>query len=318
MRKRIITALVLAIILIPVTVLNFPFWVFNIFQLFMMAFVVIASLEMIRMYEKEKPIKPIVQIVIIVLALLTYMNMGGMIAPLEPNVFPGLILITINLNPVIIISITTILLLSFLVFIDDFTGTDLGKAFTIINYVGLGAAAITILRYLGVRFIVYVALISMTTDIFAFFFGIAFGKHKMAPRISPKKSWEGAIAGTIFGTLVASLFAIFYGQIFTPEGIFGGMFNPDGYMTIFDNFTSIGNEKLLIQALIIVPITLLGSIAAQIGDLVASKLKRNYDIKDFGTIFPGHGGVLDRFDSILFLGILFLSIFIVIKQFYPL
>ncbi|MFA7417245.1 MAG: phosphatidate cytidylyltransferase [Acholeplasma sp.] len=317
MRKRIVTALILGLALIPITVLNYPLWMFNIFQVVMMLFVIFGALELIHMYEKEKPIKPVVQVVVIVLSLLTYLNVGGMIEPLNPQVLPGLLLITLNLNPVIIISFVTVILLSLLVFIDDFSGPDLGKAFTIINYVGLGAASITILRYLGVRFIVYVALISMVTDIFAYFFGIAFGKHKMVPRISPKKSWEGAIAGTIFGTLIAATFAIFYGVIFSPEGFLGDVFNPEGYRTIFDNFTSIGNEPLFIQALIIIPITLLGSISAQIGDLVASKLKRNYDIKDFGNIFPGHGGVLDRFDSIIYIGIIFLGIFILIKQFYP-
>src|SRR5690554_37775 len=317
MKKRIITAIVLILLLLPITVLNYPNWVFNIFQVVMLLFVIMGALELIHMYEKEKPIKIVVQVVIIVLSLLTYMNVGGMIAPLNPQVLPGLFLITLNLNPVIILSFVTVILLSLLVFIDDFSGSDLGKAFTIINYIGLGAASITILRYLGVRFIVYVALISMMTDIFAYFFGIAFGKHKMAPRISPKKSWEGAIAGTLFGTIIASSFAIFYGVIFSPEGFLGYIFNPDGYQTIFDNFTSIGNEPLFTQALIIIPITLLGSISAQIGDLVASKLKRNYKIKDFGNIFPGHGGILDRFDSIIFIGIMFLGIFILIKQFYP-
>lgn len=317
MKKRIITAIVLILLLLPITVLNYPNWVFSIFQMVMLLFVIMGALELIHMYEKEKPIKIVVQVVIIVLSLLTYMNVGGMIAPLNPQVLPGLFLITLNLNPVIILSFVTVILLSLLVFIDDFSGSDLGKAFTIINYIGLGAASITILRYLGVRFIVYVALISMMTDIFAYFFGIAFGKHKMAPRISPKKSWEGAIAGTLFGTIIASSFAIFYGVIFSPEGFLGYIFNPDGYQTIFYNFTSIGNEPLFTQALIIIPITLLGSISAQIGDLVASKLKRNYKIKDFGNIFPGHGGILDRFDSIIFIGIMFLGIFILIKQFYP-
>lgn len=317
MKKRIITAIIMAIVLIPIAVLNYPLWIFNVFQVMMMLFVIIGALELIHMYEKEKPMKVIVQIVIIVLALLTYMNVGGMIDPLNPQILPGLFLITLTLNPVIILSFVTIILLSLLVFVDDFSGTDLGKAFTIINYIGLGAASITILRFLGVRFIVYVALISMVTDIFAYFFGVAFGKHKMAPRISPKKSWEGSIAGTIFGTLIASSFAIFYGIIFSPEGFLGDIFNPEGYQTIFDNFTSIGNEPLYIQALIIIPITFLGSISAQIGDLVASKLKRNYNIKDFGNVFPGHGGVLDRFDSIIFIGIMFLGIFILIKQFYP-
>ncbi|HLT00223.1 MAG TPA: phosphatidate cytidylyltransferase, partial [Acholeplasma sp.] len=208
-------------------------------------------------------------------------------------------------------------LLSLMVFVDDFSGSDIGKALTVIYYVGLGGASIMLLRYLGVRFIVYVFLVSAVTDIFAYFFGMAFGKHKMAPRISPKKSWEGAIAGTIIGTVVASAFAIFYGVIFTKEGFLGHILNPSDFQTIFDNFSSLGQQPLYIQTLIIIPITFLGTIAAQIGDLVASKFKRTYQIKDFGNIIPGHGGVLDRFDSIIFIGLLFLSIFIVITQLFP-
>ncbi len=318
MRKRIITGLILAALLIPITVLNHPLWMFNIFQLVMILFVIMGSIEMLNMYEKEKPIKIAVKIIIIILALLTYMNIGGLIEPLNPITLPGLNLITLTLNPIVIIALVTIILLSLLVFIDDFSGADVGKALTIINYVGLGAASVTILRFLGVRFIVYVAIISVFTDVFAYFFGMKFGKHKMAPRISPKKSWEGAIAGTFFGTLSASLFAIFYGVIFQSNGFLGDVFNPLDYRTIFDNFTTLSNQPLHIQALIIVPITLIGSVGAQVGDLVASKFKRTYHIKDFGNIFPGHGGVLDRFDSILFIGLIFLSIFIVITQFYPL
>ncbi len=318
MKKRIITGLILFITLAPIVVINEPSWVFGLFQLVMIAFVIVASIEMLNMYEKEKPIKIGVKIVIIILALLTYMNVGGLVQPINPSTLPGLNLITFTLNPVVIISFVTILLLSILVFVDDFSGADVGKALTIINYVGLGAASITLLRFLGVRFIVYVALISVFTDVFAYLFGMKFGKHKMAPRISPKKSWEGAIAGTIFGTLIGSVFAIFYGYIFTPNGFLGSILNPSAYMTIFDNFTSLDKQPLLIQALIIIPITLVGSIAAQVGDLVASKFKRTYNIKDFGTIFPGHGGVLDRFDSILFIGLIFLSIFIIITELYPL
>lgn len=318
MKKRIITGLILAILLIPITVLNHPLWMFNIFQFVMILFVIMGSIEMLNMYEKEKPIKIAVKIIIIILALLTYMNVGGLIEPLNPITLPGLNLITLTLNPIVIISLVTIILLSLLVFIDDFSGADVGKALTIINYVGLGAASVTILRFLGVRFIVYVAIISVFTDVFAYFFGVKFGKHKMAPRISPKKSWEGAIAGTFFGTLSASLFALFYGVIFQSSGFLGDVFNPLDYRTIFDNFTTLSNQPLHIQALIIVPITLIGSVGAQVGDLVASKFKRTYHIKDFGNIFPGHGGVLDRFDSILFIGLIFLSIFIVITQFYPL
>lgn len=314
MKQRVITALILALILTPVTIINVP-WVFNIFQLLVVSMVVISTMEMLAMYEHEKPIKLSIKIVILILTLLTYINLGTLLKPINPTISHELQLITLNIDPIVVISLVTLVLLACMVFVDEFTGADIGKAFTIIYYVGLGAASITLLRYLGIRFIVYVALISFVTDIFAYIFGIKFGKHKMAPNISPKKSWEGAIAGSIIATLIASAFAMFYGYIFTPNGFLGSIFNPadsEGVylITIFDNFTDIGHRDLWLQALVIVPITFFGTIAGQIGDLVASKFKRTYQIKDFGNIMPGHGGILDRFDSIMFIGILFLSIFI--------
>lgn len=105
------------------------------------------------------------------------------------------------------------------------------------------------------------------TDTLAYFSGYLFGKRKLCPSISPKKTVEGAIGGTL-GSMIISL-------------IFGYFFLKD---------------YLFVVALI----GFLGSIAAQIGDLSASLIKRYIGIKDFGNIMPGHGGVLDRFDSILF------------------
>jgi phosphatidate cytidylyltransferase len=188
----------------------------------------------------------------------------------------------------------------------------------VINYVGLGAAAIVILRFLGVRFIVYLLLITSATDVFAYLFGSKFGKHKLAPHISPKKSWEGAIAGSILGTLVAATFALGYGTFFSPDTAIGLFVNPGGEQTLLDNFSSLGvNKSLWIQGLVIVPITLVATILAQMGDLVASRLKRTYNLKDFGTILPGHGGLLDRFDSALFVAMFLAAIFILIYRLYP-
>lgn len=316
MKQRIITALIIAAVLVPAITINHPV-VFGIFQGIVLLAVILASFEMLNMYEKEKKINKAVKIIIVILTVITYLNIGGLVKPINFAKLPDFYLFTLELHPVIITSFVTVIMLSLLVFVDEFSGADIGKAFTIVNYVGLGFASITMLRYMGVRFIVYIALIAVMTDVFAYFTGMKFGKHKMAPKISPKKSWEGAIGGTIMGTVLASGFAIFYGYIFTPHGFLGELLNPDGYMTIFDNFTNLGNEPLFIQALIIIPITLLGTIAGQIGDLVASKFKRTYQIKDFGKIMPGHGGILDRFDSILFIALLFLGIFIAITVAYP-
>ena len=108
---------------------------------------------------------------------------------------------------------------------------------------------------------------SFVTDTAAYFTGLLLGKHKLLPAISPKKTIEGAIGGVV-GSVIFSL-------------VFGYFVNRD----LLLHFAIIG---------------VIGSIAGQMGDLVASAIKRSLDIKDFSDLIPGHGGVLDRFDSILF------------------
>lgn len=115
-----------------------------------------------------------------------------------------------------------------------------------------------------------IMIISIFTDIFAFIFGKNFGKNKLIEEISPNKTIEGAIGG-IFGSLVAIM----------------------TYYLFIKNTNDIELIRLIFLAIF-------GSIFAQIGDIFASKLKRFCDIKDFGNIIPGHGGVLDRLDSIIF------------------
>ncbi len=309
MKDRIVTGIILAAVLIPIVSIEI---FLELFQVVMSLFVLIAAHELIRMYESKKKFQLLPKIGISLLALGTFFSVGGVLGsgnhnPLEAN---GALSITIPL--------ITLILLSFLVLFRDFNGEDAGKALTIVNYVGLGAASIVILRFLGVRFIVYLFLITSATDIFAYLFGIRFGKHKMVPHISPKKSWEGAIAGTIFATIIASSFALFYGYVFYPGTWLGDMLNSTGELTLLDNFSSLGESNpLWVQALVIVPVTFLGSIFAQIGDLVASRLKRTYNIKDFGTILPGHGGLLDRFDSVLFVAMFLTSVFLLIYRIFP-
>lgn len=309
MKQRIITGTILVLILTPIII--FPLFL-EVFQVLMTIFTVVASYEMLRMYETEKKFRLATKIGIILLSVGTFASVGGVWGnythnPLDAN---GLLSITIPL--------ITVILLSFLVLFKDFNGDDVGKALVIINYVGLGAASIVILRFLGVRFIVYLLLITTATDVFAYFFGIRFGKRKLAPHISPKKSWEGAIWGSIMATIIASTFALGYGTFFSPETAFGAFFNPGGEKTLLQNFSTLGETKAIwIQGFILVPITLVATIVAQIGDLVASRLKRTYDIKDFGTILPGHGGLMDRFDSVLFVAMFLAAVFILIYRLFP-
>lgn len=109
------------------------------------------------------------------------------------------------------------------------------------------------------------------TDIFAYFCGMLFGKHKLIPDVSPKKTVEGSIGGIIFATASFVIYGIITNNFFE---------------------TSSNLVFLAVGGIIV-------SILSQIGDLLMSHIKRHYGIKDYGKIFPGHGGMLDRFDSIL-------------------
>lgn len=111
------------------------------------------------------------------------------------------------------------------------------------------------------------------SDTCAYCVGMLLGKHKIAPKLSPKKSLEGCIGGVIGAALLGYIYAMF-----------------TGYKII-----GIENPRLLFAI-----IGACASIISQFGDLAASAIKRNYDIKDYGRLIPGHGGILDRFDSIIF------------------
>ncbi|MCM1513662.1 MAG: phosphatidate cytidylyltransferase [Anaeroplasma bactoclasticum] len=155
------------------------------------------------------------------------------------------------------------------------------------------------INWVGLVLFGYVLLTTMFTDIGAYQFGVLFGKKKLCPNISPKKTVEGSIAGTICGALVGTAFIVMVKQ-FVPE-------------FSFTHFPQFGNIYLF--SLVMFCISILLSVAGQIGDLVASKLKREYEIKDFGQIFPGHGGVLDRFDSTILTTLLFTAILFLMGAF---
>ena len=124
----------------------------------------------------------------------------------------------------------------------------------------------------GIYLVWMVFIASWISDTFAYFTGVLFGKHKLAPVLSPKKSIEGSVGGVIGSALAGALF---------------------GYLFA----TRVGQEVNLI--LVCAVLGALGSIISQIGDLAASAIKRNQDIKDYGTLIPGHGGIMDRFDSVI-------------------
>ncbi len=141
------------------------------------------------------------------------------------------------------------------------------------------------IKYLGLVLMGYVLLTTVFTDMGAYNFGLLLGKHKLCPTISPKKTIEGSIGGSLTGMVVGSAFLIICEECM--------------------GFKLFMIENLFLRILAVASVSLLLTIIAQFGDLVASKLKREYEIKDYGFIFPGHGGVMDRFDSLIMTGTAF-------------
>lgn len=307
MKKRIITGLLLAFILIPLLIVPS---LFPLLQVVIALFCVIATIEMINMVEKIKPMKLGIKILIVISTLLIYLG----IVNEDPACSDSLIysfMAKLDFKLSILTTLTLVCAAVFAcqVFVDDFDASDVGRCFMIILYISLGFSSITILIFNGMRFIIYMILIVMCTDIFALVFGLNFGKHKMCPKISPKKTWEGAIGGTAVAVIIGSLFAIFYeyfGHYFVvssnvkPIKFFEGVFDVNALSTVGMVFA-------------IVVLSIIISISSQIGDLICSKFKRTYGIKDFSQVFPGHGGILDRFDSSLFASIVFLCFITIVR-----
>ncbi|WP_108669660.1 phosphatidate cytidylyltransferase [Peribacillus acanthi] len=165
--------------------------------------------------------------------------------------------------------IGVILLLSYSVLSKNtFTFDDVGFSIISILYVGFGFYYFFTTRETGLIYIFFALFTIWATDSGAYFVGRSMGKRKLWPEISPNKTIEGSIGGIICAWIVAILFA-FLSHIDT---------------TLF---------QLLIMATLI-------SIFGQMGDLVQSAFKRHYGVKDSGNLLPGHGGILDRLDSLIF------------------
>jgi len=151
-----------------------------------------------------------------------------------------------------------------------------------ILYIGLFLGHLVSLRGMadGRNWLFLVILATAASDTFAFFIGRSFGRHRLAPRISPNKTWEGAVAGVV-GAMVLSL-------LFAAPRLFGAA------------------DPLFVEGFIYWQALLLGflvSVFGQLGDLAESLLKRRAGVKDSSSLLPGHGGLLDRLDSIVFAGV---------------
>jgi phosphatidate cytidylyltransferase len=124
----------------------------------------------------------------------------------------------------------------------------------------------------GIYLVWMIFISSWISDTCAYAVGVMIGKHKLAPVLSPKKSIEGSIGGIVGSAIVGAIFG-----------------------TYLDNTLGLNNFTLILAI-----VGGVGSVISQVGDLAASAIKRNHDIKDYGKLIPGHGGIMDRFDSVIF------------------
>lgn len=178
----------------------------------------------------------------------------------------------------VLLSITIVFLFYLLyihVFLPDKAKTvDIAVVFMTSVYITISFTSIVRVRDIadmGLYLFLLIFIGACATDIFAYFGGRFFGRHKLCPKISPKKTIEGALVGTIACTLCFIL-----------------------YFFVLTHFTEMRPNYIMIAF-----IGAFISVISQLGDLAASAIKRDYGIKDYGNLFPGHGGILDRFDSIL-------------------
>jgi len=161
-----------------------------------------------------------------------------------------------------------ILLLICTVLIKNYNFTEAGISALTMFYLGVGGYSAITIRANDLALFLMIILVMMGTDTGAYLIGSKIGKHKLAPALSPNKTIEGSLGGIVTALILAIIYLNFFSFTYS-----------DGTMLLM---------------------TVILSIAGQFGDLLESSFKRHFDVKDTGKILPGHGGILDRFDSILF------------------
>lgn len=259
MKKRIISAIIMAIICIPLILIGgLPFRI-GVGILAILAYKEIIDLKGMKNYPKL-----VVVLGLIVLLSLVFSNRD-------------IVFSTIGLDYKYIVFTFLAMFLPTIFYYDSkkYTTKEAFELTGFIMFLGITLNLLSNILIYEKNYFFLIVLVTILTDTFAYFTGMAIGKHKVT-KISPKKSLEGYIGGIVMGTILSSIF----------------------YMTF------IGNESLVT----VVPALLILSIVCELGDLFYSAIKREHDIKDFSNLIPGHGGILDRIDSLTFVTIAFVLI----------
>ena len=247
MKERMITAIIIIAVVLPP--LLYGSWLLD---LLIFAFASVGADEILKVRQKKTPVWVLLGFIMMMIILF-----------LLPN------------NLLLVGLIVSLILLYFMtICFSWFSIDDVGLVYCMMNIVVMAVKCISQIYKISPLIMMFILLATYLTDTGAYFCGYFFGKHKLNPRISPKKTIEGSIGGWILGAVGSFLFAYFYLADILPL-------------------------EVIVCGSVLMPII------GQIGDLALSAIKRHYQVKDFGKIFPGHGGVLDRIDSLLFNLLLF-------------
>lgn len=188
---------------------------------------------------------------------------------LLPNEYSGNLESILNYSKIEVAFLVVLLLLIYTVVVKNrFTFDHASFALFGALYVGIGFYYFIETRAAGIEYVIFALLIVWVTDSGAYFIGRKIGKRKLWPDISPNKTIEGFVGGILSAVIFTCIFQAIY--------------------------------PIASSYLILIGVTIIASVVGQLGDLVESAIKRHYNVKDSGNILPGHGGILDRFDSLLF------------------
>lgn len=299
--KRILTA----VILIPLVILALfraPLWLFT---LLVLAVALLAAREYLGIVKAQE-FRPLV--VTSYLSLIALFAVFYCVTSLASSSYAGAMIGWAGIPLFALCSPLIFLLLSLGRDPISRALPDAGLSYMLLPYVGFTLGLLPLLRELasGPLYLLYLMLLVWCGDIAAFYVGRAIGRHKLAPRISPGKTWEGAIASVVGAVIVGVLLFHYINPV---ANAFRSLhllrvvrYEYDASLT--NTSPAFRHAPVWLVALFAVCV----NVAAQLGDLVESAFKRGAGLKDSGTLLPGHGGVLDRVDALLFalpVGLLF-------------
>ena len=297
--KRVLTA----VILIPIVVLALfraPLWLFT---LLVLGVALLAAREFFDIAEKTgyKPFRGLTYPLVIAVFLLSYVC--GQFLEASQGFRPGL-----ALNVAFVVALVLVVFSPFVLLVAGMAREPLSRAlpdsavsFLSLPYVGISLASMILVRTFGngALFLLFLMLLVWSGDIAAFYVGRAVGKHKLAPRTSPGKTWEGSIASMIGAVIIAALLFRYVEPIYTFFSSLRLLPQAGQSLSVMMQHPTFPRAPVAL----VIALAVCVNVAAQLGDLVESMLKRGGGVKDSGSLLPGHGGVLDRIDALLFAAI---------------